>query len=471
MASKRDQLHAYQFLVQRTVSALVTRETDPEQPPFRRPAGAAFGGIALAVIALAAVGVYGIIVPGGNDSWRDGKSVVVEKETGTRYVYLDERLHPVANYTSALLAINDHAKTITVSRDSLRDVPRGPRIGIPDAPDSLPAADQLLGGGWTLCSQPSADRTGTVVPRSVLMVGRAPRSGRRLGQDAMLLSVRETGATYLVHDGYRHQIAKDELTTVAVALRPSPALRVSPAVVEAMPMGLPLAPIPVPGAGKPSTAITSRTDLRIGQLYVTTTSRGVQHWLVEAERLRPITELQYDIQRAYAPTAAAYPGAKPIGLPLDLLDAGSARQATVAPARPADPPSERPAFSSGSAGATVCLTFAPRSAVPGVTLEPTMPEIDPMTATPRRTEGGSTLADRVRVPAGHAVVVESMPSQDAPMGTLMVVTDQGISFPLAEPKVLGVLGYGGVEPVRMPAGLVARIPLGSGLSHEAALRR
>jgi hypothetical protein len=33
MASKRDQLHAYQFLVQRVISALVTRETDPEQPP------------------------------------------------------------------------------------------------------------------------------------------------------------------------------------------------------------------------------------------------------------------------------------------------------------------------------------------------------------------------------------------------------------------------------------------------------
>jgi hypothetical protein len=53
----------------------------------------------------------------------------------------------------------------------------------------------------------------------------------------------------------------------------------------------------------------------------------------------------------------------------------------------------------------------------------------------------------------------------------MVVTDQGVAYPLAAPEVMKVLGYDGVEPVRMPAGLVARIPLGSGLSHEAALQR
>ncbi|HEY0620765.1 MAG TPA: type VII secretion protein EccB, partial [Kribbella sp.] len=50
MATKRDQLQAYQFLVQRVVSALVIRESDPEQPPFRRPTAAAIGSVALAVL-------------------------------------------------------------------------------------------------------------------------------------------------------------------------------------------------------------------------------------------------------------------------------------------------------------------------------------------------------------------------------------------------------------------------------------
>ncbi|NBH11520.1 type VII secretion protein EccB, partial [Amycolatopsis sp. SID8362] len=151
MASKRDQLQAYQFLVQRATSALVTRETDPEQPPFRRTGSATFAGIALGIVSLAGAGVYGLIVPGGNTAWRQDSAVIVEKETGTRYVYLDGRLHPVANYASALLLLGDHRATEQVSRESLAGVPRGPRLGIPDAPDALPAPARLLTGSWSLC--------------------------------------------------------------------------------------------------------------------------------------------------------------------------------------------------------------------------------------------------------------------------------------------------------------------------------
>ena len=36
MLTRRDQVQSYQFLVQRVISALVIRETDPLTPPFRR---------------------------------------------------------------------------------------------------------------------------------------------------------------------------------------------------------------------------------------------------------------------------------------------------------------------------------------------------------------------------------------------------------------------------------------------------
>lgn len=467
MASKRDQLHAYQFLVQRVISALVTRETDPEQPTFRRPTNAAFGGIAIAVIALAAVGVYGIINPGGNKAWADGKSVVVEEETGTRYVYLDGRLHPVANYTSALLAIGDHAQTLSVSRDSLAGVPRGPRIGIPDAPDALPNRDGLLSSAWTLCSQPTPDLSGTVVPTSVLMVGQSAKGGTAADEQAVLVDVPETGERHLVHRGYRHLISKPDLLAVGLALQAPAPVRVSPAVVEAIPAGRPIAPIPVAQMGKP--ANVAGEGVLAGQLFRVATSRGVQYYLAEVGQLRPITELQYDIQRAYQATAAAYPGATPEALPMGMIVASGAPQVPAATPRPGDPPSTRPTFVEG--GATLCLTFEPGATVPSVTMEPVLPKVDPLSTTPRRTDKGATLADRVLVPAGNAVLVEASPTAEAPRGTIMVVTDQGIAYPLAAPEVMKVLGYDGVRPVRMPAGLVARIPLGSGLSHEAALRR
>ena len=58
-----------------------------------------------------------------------------------------------------------------------------------------------------------------------------------------------------------------------------------------------------------------------------------------------------------------------------------------------------------------------------------------------------------------------------PTGTYAVITDLGRIYPLADADVLGTLGYEGVTPVRMPASLLARIPQGPGLSHEAALAR
>ena len=437
MASKRDQLHAHQFMVQRAVSALVTRESDPEQPPFRRPGIAAFSGIAVAVIALAAVGVYGFINPGGKDSWRDGKSVVVEKETGTRFVYMDDRLHPVENYTSALLALGKHAPTMSVSRDSLVGVPRGPRIGIPDAPDALPGPDQLLGGGWTMCSHPSADVTGTVVPQSVLMVGMVPPTGQDLGDRGVLTYVPETGERYLMLRGYRHAIAKEDAVAVELALRADPAIRVSPAVVAAVPAGKPITPIAVPGIGQPSTAVPGRADLRNGQLVVVTTTRDTRYFLVEPARLRPITELQYDLQRGFASTATAYPDGQPSGIVISMIEAGSAAQATPDAAQAGDPPVTRPRFAQGGAAATLCLTFDPGQSVPRFSLDPAMPAIDPMMATPRRTEEGAELADRVVVPAGMAAVIEAMPSEHSPAGTLMLVSDLGVGYPLAEPAVLG----------------------------------
>ena len=93
MASRRDQVQSYQFFVQRMTSALVAREPDPDAAPFRRLGGAGLGGIMIAVLCLAAVGVYGLVRPGGSTSWKDGASVIVEKETGTRYVYRDGQLH------------------------------------------------------------------------------------------------------------------------------------------------------------------------------------------------------------------------------------------------------------------------------------------------------------------------------------------------------------------------------------------
>ncbi|WP_158848866.1 type VII secretion protein EccB [Saccharothrix deserti] len=468
MASNRDQLQAQQFLQQRVVSALVTGETDPEQPPFRRAVVAAFGGIAIAVVVLAAFGVYGMVSPGGSNAWR-GEFVVVEKETGARHVYVDGRLHPVANYVSALLALGKHAETRTVSRESLAGVPRGPRLGIADAPDSLPDVSRLLTGGWTMCSQPRPDVTGATVNDSVLVVGGGVPGGRPLDERALLVDVPETGDQYLLWRGFRHRIRQADTVAVGLALRSEPRARVGSALVDVLPAGEPIAPIALPDIGAASKAAPGA---RIGQLFVVETSGGeVQHYLVEAEVLRPISELQYDIQRAFQPTAQAYDGGQPVGIPLGLVAAGQARQGPPVESGPGKPPTGRPEFASVD-GSVLCASFDSTGSPPALVVDPDLPDPDPlMTATARRTENGTPLADRVVVPPGRAAVVEVMPGPDAPVGTVVLVTDQGRAHALANREVLEVLGYENVTPVRLPVSLVSRVPHGSPLDPATALRR
>src|SRR3712207_3621955 len=98
MPSRQDQLHSYQFMIQRVVAALVMRETDPAQSPFRRAAGATLASVLVAAIGLAGAALYGAFTSAGGKSWRNPSAVIVEKDTGARYVYRNDKLHLVVNY-------------------------------------------------------------------------------------------------------------------------------------------------------------------------------------------------------------------------------------------------------------------------------------------------------------------------------------------------------------------------------------
>ncbi|GAB2565933.1 type VII secretion protein EccB [Kribbella endophytica] len=471
MATRKDQLQSHQFSVQRMVSALVTRETDPEQPPFKRPLAAAFGGVAILVLALVVAGVYGLIVPGGSKAWSGGDVVVVEKETGTRFVYVDGHLHPVTNYASALLALGKNGEVRRVSRRSLADVPRGPLIGIEDAPDALPDRKRLLTGGWTLCSEPALDSSGAASSESVLMVGSRPGGASAMVDAAMLVEVIETRDWYLIWKGYRHRIQKSDTTTVGLALGSEPWARVGAAFVAALPDGEPIAPLAIAGTGKPSYAVQDRGGVRIGQLFVVTTASGArQHYVALKDKLRPISALQYDVQRAYRPVAAAYGGKSPSAFEIGLLSLSRAESPSTA-ADQGQTPRSRPNFVAPRNGqGTVCASYQPGDPVPSIAIDAAMPMRDAAAATVKRGKLGTALADRVLVEPGAAAVVEAMPSDQAKAGTVSVITDLGRTYPLADPTLLEALGYKGVVPVRIPAQLVARIPQGSGLDPAAAVR-
>lgn len=452
-------MQAHQFMLQRVISALTVHETDPEQPPFRRPAMAAIGGLVIAVLALAAVWVFGLLVPGGA-RFTATDVIAVEKETGARFVLMNGRLHPVLNYTSALLALDRHAPVRMVSHATLAGIPAGAPIGIPDAPDSLPGRGQLLTDGWSSCTQSTLDTQGKRLDSSVLLVGHPPDQGGTLGGHGLL--VHSGNRMYLVYNGHRHEIAAG--VDAALSLGKESALSVDGTWLDTVPVGKPIGPVPVADAGRPATAVPGM-NLLTGQLIEVDDGppNGQdsflenQFYLVLGDRLQPISPLQATIQRVLG-THADPPA---VVSNRALVDA-----ARVAPQPPAedDPPRTRPRFwSIDNPEAVVCAMFRPGEVVPRLIVGASLSAAD------RAAPGSGPV--RVAVPAGRASLIEVMSGPDEPpgQGTIALVTDQGRLYPLANLQhVLQVLGYDGVTPIRITATLADRLPRGQSLGPDAA---
>lgn len=487
MASRRDQLQSYQFLVQRVVSALVLREADPAQTPFRRLAGASMVSVMIGVIALAGVGVFGIIRPSGKQSWKAGGKVIVEKETGASYYFRKDQsndadlgvLHPTVNFTSAALLAGS-SESVLVSRNTLVDVPRGRLLGIPGAPVALPPAKRLLPAPWVLCSVKEPDTSDQLESRTVLLVtGSRPPGGRPVGDDALLVRDSSTtsidgvkpalSAIWLVYRGRKHPV-RDE-AAVKNALRRQNTVDADGAWLEALPQGLPLAPLAVPARGTPSAAIPGVRDAKVGQVFRAESGTGGEaYYVAVGAALRPVTQLQALILLASAATKLAYRGvAQPDFRVLAAADVASATISGELPTGELQPPADPPTLATPTDVGSLCVPFdGSGDSSPTVLYDVLVqaPKVAIDTAT--RTQAGNQLADRIVVREGWAALVESMPTPTATRGTITLVTDSGTRYPVSSPQTAAALGYTR-PPIRLPAGLVTRVPEGPGLSPEAAL--
>jgi type VII secretion protein EccB len=431
MPSRQDQLHSYQFMVQRVVSALVMRETDPARSPFRRIAGSTLIGALLAALALGGVAAYAVVRPAGAVTWRDETAVIVEKETGALYVYRDQLLHPVFNYASALLVLGTPAKTISVSRSSLADAPRGPAWGIPGAPASLPAADHLVGGAWTVCSG------------SVLFVG-GFHGGTPLGDRGTL--VRGGTDTYLLWRGHKHLLRDADAVLAALVWNNRTPPVVAGALLNALPTGTDLAEPAITGRG---TSAATPPGAKVGQVYAVKRDQGgADFFVATSDHLASITPLQADLlladpvpgQRAateltrpdfarytHGTTIAPEGGDLPVAVP-DLVDPGTVCADVSA------------------AGATLVVDVA-------------MPDLRSAVTT---TPSASTLADRIVVPPGRGVLVRLS------TGGLSLVTDAGKRFPFVSDDPPTAFGYTSAQAVTLPSALVSLVPAGPALDPLAA---
>ncbi|GII26346.1 type VII secretion protein EccB [Planosporangium mesophilum] len=467
MPSRQDQLHSYQFSVQRVVAALVMRETDPAQSPFRRVAGATMAGAIVAALALAGAAVYGLLA-GGAGNWRTEGQVIIEKESGTRYVFYkgDRKLHPVINYASALL-IADGAQpnVVTWSQAALDKAERGAPMGIAGAPDSLPIGKRLVKTAWTLCSQSpsdSADTSDTGKPLSVLLVGGSVGDGQSLvpvgvpGDPTGLLVSTPDGKRYLVYNNRRFQVVQPNQVLAAFGWSATTPMVVSPALINALPAGPDLKPLPIPRRGERSPALPGA---RIGQVYQLNAG-STQYSVMLADGLAAITPAQANLLMTDPETPD---GGKATNLQPAEYDGVQRSKAGLT----AEPPfAVKPQLASGNS--SVCVSIRDAKGVDRVVVDAKLSDLINASVTPARTTSGAVLADRVVVPPGRGALVESAASPGATNGALSIVTDRGIRYPLSSRDLVAKLGYGDITPVPMPAELVALLPSGPVLDPVAA---
>ncbi|MEU4419135.1 type VII secretion protein EccB [Actinoplanes sp. NPDC024001] len=436
MPSRQDELHSYQYSMQRVVAALVTHDPDPPRSPMRRAGLTALIGVLIAALGLGGTAAYGMVTGHTMTEATDADAVLLEKGTGARYVYLpaDGRLHPVLNYTSGLLLAGGARPEVKAVRaDKLARVPLGEPLGIPGAPDSLPTAKNLLAGDWSVCSETVAGG-----PRSTLLVGAAPSGGTDAAERGLLVRD-EAGRTHLVHGNQRFLLAAERVDVIQRALgwygrRPWPA---PAAWVDAIPAGPDLAAPVIPGAGRPST-IAGR---RIGQVV----TDGNQFAVVLRDGIAPVGETQ---ARLLAPAAAI--GAAFRQLPGSATRLGDGAGLPARVPRLADDP------------ARACVTLAGGNAV--VRLDAAFP--------PGAAPTGPTRVDRVHVARGRGALVVAAASPGAPAstGAVHLVTDSGRRYPLVGRDLAARLGYPDVSPRPVPAQLVAYVPAGPALDRGRAGR-
>jgi type VII secretion protein EccB len=457
--SRREQHHAYRFVTRRIVSAILTAEPETSELPMRRFTMTLVGSAGLALLVITGFFVYGLIFPGGG---RPAENVIiVERETGANYLYLRGRLHPVLNWTSARLLLGQAQPPVrTMSRNSLRDVPRGRAVGIPGLPDTLPERGSLVGLPWSVCSAPRS--LASVEIATHVLVGQVPQGGAALDDnEGVLVTLAPTAQRFLVWRDHRLRVPDNAVLAALgwAAVRPAP---VSAAFLDALPPGPDVTPLRVPGAGSPARTAVAGQPTRIGQLF----RSAEQHYVTVADGLAPVGALTARLLVAGG-AAVTEVSAADVGRVL-------VNTAVEPPGTPAEIPA---AHGSDDRFAMACAIYRGSAEIerPVVVesfaaVDPALAQADP--AVPRVAPGGGALADQVLLPGGRgALVATLMPPESPAVGNVYVLTDQGVKYPVPRGStggVLSALGYEGVAPVAVPASILALLPTGPALDPEAA---
>ncbi|MFF4761247.1 type VII secretion protein EccB [Streptomyces sp. NPDC001292] len=470
MQSKRDQVQAHSFIMTRLTAGMLLAEPDAPDTPLGRTTRGVFIGVLIAVLISAGAVVFGLISPGGKTSWKTNGTLVINKETGARYMYVGDRLRPVRNYASARLIAGSDLATSTVATASLQGTLVGLPIGIPGAPESVPSASNLDRNAWLVCSTTGAKAADA---RTTLVVG-APVESTAPGSEQGLVVEGPTHATYLLWQGSRLRL--DEKSGAAVSLgygsvTPRP---VSAAFLDALVAGPDLVAPDVPGRGAAGPSLDG-TASTTGQVFQAQVPGSDEHpyYLLRDDGLVPLTSTQAALALGDPQTRnKAYGGRTPRALPLGAdalkqhLAPGAEGRSPVAEGLPTAPPKAALVSSDMSA----CVGVEPGGDGTKVTtlLAPTN-ALTPVAQPSTDAEQACLTVDAVMVRPGRGALVRALGAGGTAMGTTTyLVDDSGTKYRIPTAKALGALGYSESQVTSLPSPLLSMLPTGPDLDPDVA---
>ncbi|MFD9393346.1 type VII secretion protein EccB [Streptomyces sp. NPDC060000] len=480
MQSKRDQVQAHTFVMGRLTSGMLLADPDAPESPLGRTTRGTLTGFIVCVLISAGALVYGLISPGDNTSWRTSNGLIVNRETGARYLYLDGRLRPVRNYASALLIGAGELRTTDVRTASLLGTPVGTPVGITGAPDSVPAADDLDGGPWQVCSTvgviEGADGGGATATAVTTLVVGAPVTGQAVAAGQALLVAGPDKQAYLVWQGSRLRLDKDSGAAVSLGYGSVTPRPVSAAFLDALVSGPDLASPAVPGRGTAGPSLGGRKST-VGQVFlVKVPGSASQYYLLRKEGFVPLTATGAALVLGDPTTREkVYGGASPTAAALgaDLLSEhlapGNQGRSTASTGLPDSPPratavpgelSACARVQSGDGLTRITTALVPRSS------------LTPLT---QAASGESVAAclpvDGIVVRPGHGALVRALGASGATVGdTTYFVADNGVKYRVPSGAALKALGYADGDVVALPSPLLSMLPSGPDLDPDAAAR-
>lgn len=463
MRARRDQVQAYRFVTRRIVAAMLSGEPETTDRPMRRLGLSVFASSMVAVLGMAAFGIWGLVT--GQTSDLVENTLVIEKESQARYVYIDDgngtlRLHPVLNYTSARLVLGAAEPTeATVSASALEDLPRGPTLGIRGAPDSRPAPEALVALPWSICSVPPEEGS-LASPTTWTVIGRELTGGTPLGQRGLYVSHGDDD--YLLWNDMQLRMVS-QTARVVTGLANTTAVSVPEQLLNAITAGPNLGGLSIEGRGELSEYRIEGERSLVGWVY----RAGGQHYILTRDGLLPVGEFAAELRIA-------------TGVPVHDISTSAVDLDAAPGGRPLEPegyPESAPEiYRHAGSTTTICAIHrGGETGALGTTIEvfDSVPDelalaADSAIDAVQTDEDIVATVDRI-LSRGQGALVRAAPTANTAdvNAAVYLITPEGRRYPLTD-EAVAALDYGEVEPTPIPAALLEMIPRGPSLDPDHA---